>query len=82
MDKTILYIVPPLRPENCGMTASEFAAESGYSVDGAHKILRTNPMLASVTMRNKNGLRISVYMRKEEAEADPYYKLWIKNPSS
>jgi len=75
--KTIHLIVPPERPKDFGVTSKEFAKETGYTQDGARKVLMRQESLVCVTMRDA-GARISVYVARDEVENNEWFKAWVK----
>ena len=79
LDTTFLYLVPPERPEDLGITSSELAQQTGYTQDGARRILARQDELVAVVMRNPNGLRVDVYLRPEQVLENEHFKIWAKN---
>ena len=77
MDNTIMYMVPPQRPEDFGTTAREFADRVDYTVDGARRVLDRQESLVCITMRHK-GKRVSVYVGREVAKDNDWYNAWMK----
>jgi len=75
--KTIHLIVPPERPKDFGVTSKEFAKETGYTQDGARKVLMRQKNLVCVTMRDV-GARVSVYVTPDKIENNDWYKAWVK----
>ena len=75
---TLKLLVPPPRPENFGIIAMELAEQTGYSVEGARRLLMRQKDLVRITMMCQNR-RVDVFVKESEVEGNDWYQAWRKD---